>query len=109
MRLSRPEIEERLKEYDLEWITLRVYNDDVDDPMLVKPTRKQTTRAEQEYALNVGRLHRAPLSQWIESLTVSQIEKVCKEYKIEFKTWFKRTASLSDMRRELSYRLPVVS
>jgi hypothetical protein len=104
-KLSRAEITERLQAFGLEWTVFRDF-EDTDDPFLTKPTGKQPTRQEQEFACNVMHLHRAPLCAWIDSLTSSQIEKIAKEYKIDFSPWFKRKSTITKLRREFLSRLP---
>jgi hypothetical protein len=104
-KLTRAEIEEKLKPYDLEWVTLRDYNDEP-DPFLTQPKENEPTRKEQEFQLNLMHLHSAPRQAWIYSLTASQIAKVCKEYKINLSQWTKRSTSLEKLQRQLSYVLP---
>jgi hypothetical protein len=106
-KLSRVEITERLKAFELDWATLRQY-DDEEDSFLTKPPKNAPSHAEQEHALNVLRLHKEPIRRWISELTASDIQKVCKEYRIEMSTWTKRSASLEELRRQLSYHLPEI-
>jgi len=105
-KLTRAEIESRLAEFDLEWKKLRNWSlEDEPDPFLMSRPKNVPTHEQQEFNLNAGRLHSAPFHAWISSLTASQIEKVRKEYKIPTSAWTKRTASLEESRRLLSYAL----
>src|SRR5262245_36244904 len=113
-KLSRAEIEERLKAYDLDWET-QPYFGEIDeeihqhDPWAPKDFKPETREehAEFEHRSNARRLQHALIAEWLESLDLKAITKLCREQGIELTNWTKRSSSLADLRKRVRFDLRI--